>query len=193
MRFGVDIDDTIADTCEIICVYAYDYTMNVLKREVKFNFCACSQHDYTKRIFGWTDEESDEFWNLYLDKIFLKVKPFTLCAEYLKKLKDEKNEIIFITARYGENVEKMTKEWLEKNNILYDKLIINAQNKGKIALDNKIDIFIDDSLQNCMEVSKVGVKSFLMNSRTNGDLETGKITRVYNWLDIYSRVHKEIK
>lgn len=193
MKFGIDIDDTIADTYEIICVYAYEYTMNVLKREVKLNFCNCRQHDYSKTIFGWTDEESDKFWDLYLDKIFLNVKPFSLCSEYLSKLRNEGNEIIFITARYGESVERLTKEWLQKNNIIYDKLIVEAQYKGKVALENNIDIFIDDSLQNCIEVSNLGIKSFLMNTRTNGELETGEITRVYNWLDIYNKIHIEAK
>lgn len=188
MRIGLDIDDTIADTYEIIFVYALEYTLNKLQREVKLNFNNVRHHDYTNYMFGWTQKESDDFWDIYFDDIVRNVKPFTLASEVLRQLKDDGHEIIFITARYGENAQKFTEEWLEKNNFVYDKVLVDVKEKGKVAQEENIDVFMDDSLLQCEDVYKYGIKSFLMNTRTNRDLETGEITRVYTWPDFYNKL-----
>lgn len=191
MRIGIDIDDTIADTYETIFVYAYEFTLKKLKRDVVLNMSSVSHHDYTKKIFGWTDEESDIFWDIYFDKIVNNTKPFTLAVETLNKLKEEGNQIIFITARYGKTAKELTEKWLKKYKINYDKLIVDAQEKGEYAKLENIDLFIDDSLTNCKNVSSFGIKSFLMNTRTNNSLETENVLRVYTWPDIYNKIKKE--
>ena len=52
MIIGIDIDDTISDTYEVMMNYAQEYTINVLKREPILNESAdCSNHFYTKYMF----------------------------------------------------------------------------------------------------------------------------------------------
>ena len=101
-----------------------------------------------------------------------------------------------ITARWPEencNVEELTLEWLDKNHIEYDEIVLDANDKAKVALEKKLDIFIDDSFKNCTEVANTGIKTYIMDTRTNKGLQNENITRVYSWPDIYDKIKKEEK
>lgn len=192
MRIGIDIDDTIADSYEVFFAYAQYYTINELKRSGKVKDYVAKHHSYIRAMHNWTEEEEDIFWDKYFDEIISQIKPFTFAPEMIKKLKNDGNEIIIITARYNDgktNVERISKEWLEKNNIPFDEFYFNAQDKGVVAKEKNIDIFIDDSFTNCIKVANEGIQTFLMNSRTNKGLEDEKITRVYSWPDVYSKMN----
>ena len=70
MIIGIDIDDTISDTYEVMMNYAQEYTINVLKREPILNESAdCSNHFYTQYMHNWKDDEDLDFLNLYYEKI----------------------------------------------------------------------------------------------------------------------------
>ena len=45
-------------------------------------------------------------------------------------------------------------------------------------------IFIDDNFKNCKEASNLGVRTLLMDSRLNKNLNDEKIKRVFSWNDI---------
>lgn len=193
MRIGIDIDDTIADTYEVMFAYAQHYTINELGRTGKIQNEVSSHHFYAEIMHHWNKEEAENFWNQYYEKIQY-VKPFTLAVEVLQKLKAEGNEIILITARYPAShfdIKKVTLEWLKTNNIPYDEIEIIREGKAQVALGKKVDLFIDDSFKNCTEVANVGIKSYLMDTRTNKGLSAENVTRVYSWSDIYDRIKKE--
>lgn len=194
MKIGIDIDDTISDTYEISFAYAQKYTIEELGRtgEIKENVSA--HHMYLKSMHDWDDEEEMNFWYKYYGEILQSIKPFTFAVETINQLKEEGHKIVLITARWPEpgcDVEGLTLEWLQKNGIQYDDFVANAQDKAKVALEKKLDLFIDDSFKNCQGVANVGVKTFLMNTRTNQGLNDEKITRVYSWPDIYKRISFE--
>lgn len=193
MRIGIDIDDTIADTYEVMFAYAQHYTINELGRTGEIQNEVTNHHFYAEIMHNWTKEEATNFWDKYYEKIE-SVKPFTLAVEVLQKLKAEGNEIILITARWAAknfDIEKTTLEWLKRNHIPYDEIEIIREGKAQVALDKKVDLFIDDSFKNCTEVANVGIKSYLMDTRTNKGLSAENVTRVYSWSDIYDRIKKE--
>lgn len=112
----------------------------------------------------------------------------------MQKLHDEGDKIILITARWKTNdidVEEETKKWIKKNNIPCDKLVINAENKLVAAKQENIDVFIDDSFKNCQMVSEIGIKTYLMDSRTNRGLVDSKIERVYSWPHLYMKLKEK--
>ena len=91
-----------------------------------------------------------------------------MLIQELNKLKEEGHKIILITARWNSdyaNSEKISEKWLEKHGIQYDKMFIGLENKAPKALEEKIDLFIDDSIRNYKEVSSVGIKSLLFKSK----------------------------
>lgn len=194
MRIGIDIDDTISDTYEVAFAYAQYYTINELGRSGEIQNVSIKSHFYTREIHNWNEEEEMNFWHKYYGEIIKQVKPFTFAQETIKKLKQEGNEIIIITARWPEtncDIQSITLKWLEENNIQYDDIVFNAENKAQVALDKKIDLFIDDSFKNCTDVANAGIKTYIMNCRTNKDLENENITRVYSWPDIYHKINFE--
>ena len=105
----------------------------------------------------------------------------------LKTIKNNGNNIYLITARFKTDkfsAYDLTKIWLEKNEIPFDELIIDADDKAKICRSKKIDIFIDDSYKNCIQVANEGIKTYLMTTELNKNIDSGNIQRVYSWRDI---------
>ena len=72
-------------------------------------------------------------------------------------------------------------------------IIINSHNKLEIANEEKIDIFIDDSFKNCQMVADLGIKTFIMDTRTNRNLEDERLKRVYSWPHFYEVFKNMIK
>ena len=65
---------------------------------------------------------------------------------------------------------------------------MNHQDKRNIVEENKINLFIDDSIMICKELENIGVKTFIMNLRVNEKTDVGKMTRVNSWNEIYSKI-----
>ena len=171
MNIGIDIDDTISYTFEETYPAAKKFVENDLGRKVvNEDFSTTVDYNYIENVLQISQEEMEEFWRKNLADLTKKVKPKENSVEVINKLKEEGHNIIIITARWNEDYcdsEKLTKEWLKKYNISYDKLYIGAESKKQIAIDEKLDLFIDDSIKNCEEVSSANIESYLFASKIN--------------------------
>lgn len=186
MNVGIDIDDTIAMTSKEIDIYAKKYAENILKRKFELKEIEILDPMWAKHLYGWNDEQDKEFWHLYYEQIMKNVKPKNDSIEIINELSRE-NTIIIISARWDrENgiIAKITKEWLEKYNIHYDKLFIGYLDKRDIVKKNNIELFIDDSYKTCKSISDIGIRTLLMNSRINKDMKINDIERVSSWKEI---------
>lgn len=196
MNIGIDIDDTISETFETLLPYAQKYTIEELKRlpdvDMNQNFL---DHFYIVKMFNWNKEEAMNFWIKYYEEILRQVNIKKFASDVIKKLKNNGNKIFLITARWsmrGSNIEETTIKWLENNNIEYDALFLNAENKVNLIKDTKIDIFIDDSYQNCKDVSeKTDAKVYMMNSRVNENFKIENVKRVYSWCELEHLISKK--
>ena len=191
MNIGIDIDDTISETFEILLPYAQKYTIEELGKEGIIDFNKeCVNHYYIEKMFNWSKEESVRFWNKYIDEILENVNIKVFASDIIKRLKEKGNNIFLITARWNtneNNVENVTIKWLENNNVIYDKLFLNAEANRKVQIveENNIDIFIDDSFENCKDVSeRTKAKVYMMNTRVNEKFSLQNIKRVYSWSEI---------
>ena len=190
MNIGIDIDDTISETFETLLPYAQKYTIEDLKRESKVTIDSnFSNHFYIVYMNEWNENEAIDFWNKYYGEILRQVNIKKFAAEVINKLKEEGHKIYLITARWdmpNDNVKEITAKWLEKNQVEYDELIINASDKLKLVKEKKIDVFIDDSFKNCKSIAdNTNVQVYMMTSRVNGSLGDKKIKRVFSWPEIY--------
>ncbi len=109
-------------------------------------------------------------------------------------MKTNGNRIIIITGRNnGEYSEpyQMTKDWLFKQGINYDKLILtNAykhHEKADICLEENIDIMVDDSVHVCEECLNKNIKSILFGTPYNK--QEMRFKRMDNWNDIYNYIN----
>lgn len=194
MNIGIDIDDTISNTFEISLPIAEKYVKNVLKKDVKPDFSNVIDHFYIKNIFKLTKEEDLEFWDKNYTAVTKAVKPKESAVKVINKLKKEGNNIFIITARWdteSASAYEVSKKWLEENNICYDKLIIGADDKGEIAKELGVDIFIDDSSKHCESVSKQGIKTYIFTSVMNKNYKAIDFDRVNSWDEFYEKV-KEV-
>lgn len=189
MRIGIDLDDTITKTDEILFKYAKIYN-----EEEKILFNINREEWNLTKAFGWNEENIKEFFSKYLKSIYEKAEIKENAKERINKLKDDGNEIIIITARDTKSlkeVHEVCKDWLINNKINVDKIVVDGEDKAQKCLENKIDIFIDDNICNCENVyNNLKIPVLLMNSRYNKDYQNPKIKRVYNWNEIYNEICK---
>lgn len=188
MIIGIDIDDTISDTYAYLFPYAQKYTAEDLGRKIEIS----DKNRYIENMHKWTEEEEKQFFDKYYEETLQNVKPKLFAAETMKQLKKEGHKIVLITARFPFDkfdVKETTQKWLKENNIQYDELIINAQNKAEIAKRKKVDIFIDDNIHNCEKVEEVQIKTFMMDAIDNLNYRNDKIEKVYSWPHFYQQIH----
>ena len=127
MKIGIDIDDTICDT--------WNYALPLM--------CKYYNKDYEKEIQCGYYETLDLTLNDYMSfaklnhsDYIMEVPLIKSAKEIINKLKEEGNEIIFITARSENaytNPYNITYEYLKKNNIKFDKLYVSAGTKKEIC------------------------------------------------------------
>ena len=186
MNIGIDIDDTISKTSEEVDIWAKEYFEKKLKREFKTNNIEVSDPMWARHLYGWTIEEDNIFWDLYYERIMENVKPKDDAIEIINKLATN-NKIIIITARWDredQNISKITKNWLKKYEIYYDKIFLGHEDKRKIVTENNVELFIDDNYRTCKQVSELNVRTLIMNSRLNKGIQEDKLERVFSWKDI---------
>lgn len=192
MNIGIDIDDTITNTYDVLFNYAQKFTIDELGKEINDVDRSAITKMYTTTFHNWNEEEEKEFFDKYNEEIMKQLKPKLFSAEIIRKLKEE-NKIYIITSRFDtekSNVEEVTKKWLKDNFIPYDKLVLNVQNKSAIAKKYDIKIFVDDSIKICEEIVEENIKAFIFDSIINKEYQNEKVTRVYSWPHLYQEIKK---
>lgn len=178
LRIGVDVDDVVYDV--------YNKIVPMLLQS--FNI---DKGQFNNGNLDYFDIDNDTY-RQYLDDHFkqfvneLEVK--NNCAETLLKMKQSGLEIVFITARSDDvlgDAYQITKRSLDRDGIVYDKIITNAQDKGLACMVEKIDIFIDDSIKHTQRVSLLGIDTLIFDMPYNQHIN---IKRVNNWEQIYEYI-----
>ena len=182
LNIGIDIDDTIAKSLEATDFYAKEFTENILGRKFLMKKVDVYTPMWFLDVYGWTLQEDQEFFKLYQYKILQNSKPKQYAKEVIKKLSN-KNKIIIITARENE-LKDITINWFVKYKIKYDQIIFEQKDKVKSVIDNKIDLFIEDNEMICKAITEIGIKTLMMDSRINRNIEIEGVKRVYNWKEI---------
>ena len=180
MRIGVDLDDTICRTTEIVHnrveKYAEDENLNPLDI--------------------MNDEElKQNFFSIYLEDIYTNVEIKKDVSKVLKRLRNKGNEIYIISARRNDfvptvqNVIKITEKWLKKENINVDAIIVSAygETKADVCKRYNIDLMIDDDPYNYKKIVSVGKKCLLFDDREKYNLKQDYVT---NWLDIEKYIER---
>ena len=191
MRIGIDIDDTLTDVKDELIEAGENYARSLGKDiKVDKNFEDKNNNgNKWQEMFQFNYEELKYFLKEIQESITNKAKPRENVVEVINKLKNDGNEIIIITARdseFHDDPYKYSKDWLDKNNIYYDKLVVNARNKEDACIEEKIDLFIDDSKSNCLNVKKAGIKTI----RVCNVIEENNSNLICfnNWNDIYNYI-----
>ncbi len=177
MNIGIDIDDTITDTFDYLMPYVAEYY------NLDIEYLKENNISYNTLPKGYNERD---FGKSIYHKILKNIPPKKDVAKYIKKLKNDGNKIIIITARDREiydNPNEITKNQLEKLGIEYDKLICTLD-KRLACLDENIDLFIEDTIDNLRQVQDVVKYPCLFKSKANSQEEVPFI-KVNNWKEVY--------
>ena len=196
MNIGIDVDGVLVDLETKMLTYGTKFSVeNNLNIEVK------PEEYWETKKFNWLANQEQEFWNKYLVKYVRESEPREFASEVIEKLMQEGNNIYIITARneygmpkeYYGKMQEFTKEWLDKNKIKYYKLIFKSdKEKLQCCLDNKVDIMIEDSPSNILDISKK-VKVIKYDCPYNQEVQNSNIIKAYSWYHIYDIINKLIK
>ena len=112
-------------------------------------------------------------------------------SKVMEELLNNGNEIFIITSRGDikfKGSEKLTVEYLRKNNIKYTKILFNSFEKAKVCKDNEIDVMVDDSAKYCTEIREQNIKTILFTSQVNKLIDV-KLPRVNNWIELKEKIY----
>ena len=183
MRIGIDIDDTITnswdvlakeyakifDVPESILINSIPYYNNIIKTK-------CTLDEYFKNIIPINDA--------IVPNIPLKEN----VKETIDKLYELGHTVFFITSRGKENTNayQITKDYLDKHKIKYEKLILGIRSKAEVCINERIDLHIDDSIKHCTAISEAGIDVLMFETKYNKEFKQFK--HVKNWNEIYEYI-----
>ena len=83
----------------------------------------------------------------------------------------------------------VTLEWMNKHGIPFTEMIFTeGRSKGGICGEKKIDVFIEDSIKNAVEIAERGTKVLLYSTDYNTALNRADIIRCSGWKNIVDTV-----
>lgn len=197
MNIGIDIDGVLTDVRQFMIDEGLKYCEESNKGKL-VNLNAYNSYD----IFNWGKEADTDFW---VKNIFFYAENNPViegASENIKKLKEKGHKIYIITARWltsnedselfndintGEKMRFTVKQWLAKNNIVYDEVIFSGSDKSHTIIENDIDVMIDDAPRNLIQLSKF-IKVICYDWPYNKEVAGNNIYRCSNWNEIYAKV-----
>lgn len=191
MRIGIDIDDTITNSYkEIFEQIGKYYNVNsyyLIEEGYKYE-------DVSKDEVNFPDYNN--FCRTVVENLLKTVSLKHGAKEMIKKLQEEGNEIILITARDYQEFSSpydLTRQFLKENDIPYDKLYVGIKQKGRFCKEKNIDVLVDDSITHCKSAKENNIPHLLLDNTFNRDNK--ELDRVYGWYDAYNALHnlKEVK
>ena len=195
MKIGIDIDDTTFLTAKSMLKYADKFEEEISGVSTnRDSFGLIKNRYYLKALYGWDEKTIFDFFDKYYKNVLEECTMIPDANKTIRKLKDEGDTIHFVTARLMNikncNTEEITKKNLKDFGIPYDSLNLHISDKLKFFKENKIDLCIEDSYETCRELTDIGIKSILMTTKMNADIDSKEIARVNNWNEIYDEVEK---
>lgn len=183
MRIGIDIDGVIADS------------LTTWMEKLNAHFGQTKQKDdfiiyQFEKVYNVPWPDMDSFFRENQGILLTGLQLMEGAREVIQWLKAE-HIVLLITARPEEFMD-ITRTWLAEQNIVYDHLIMtNFQDKRDYCCELGVELFIDDSLENAVSISKLNIPVLLYNAPYNqGELPKG-ILRQYNWQQIYQTLKQD--
>lgn len=182
LTIGIDIDDTLTDTT---CLIKKKF------KESKNKELIDNMEDIIRGYY--VSDTSIEFYKSIASVFANDIKIKSGVKEALSKLHNDGYKIIIITARndnYYGDAYKICYDYLIKNDVVFDKLLIGRTYKIETCKDEKIDIIIDDSIDVVNKAIDEGIDAILITSILNKDREC-KVSRFDDWDSIYEYITKK--
>lgn len=188
MKIGLDLDGVVLDTEKQFRNEAELYDILKLNR----NSTKDQSAQWAQDRYKWADDEKNEFIEKYLIEGTKKSHIMPGAKEVIELLKKDGHELVVITAR-GHDIpvmKKLAQEMLEKENINFDKYYWETPEKVETAKKENIDLMVEDSLSNCMKLSKENIKSIYLRDSNMKPANDKNIKECYIWGEVYRYIRE---
>lgn len=177
MRIGIDLDDTICRTTEMVHEKMDEYSIK-------------TNRDVLEVMSNELIRE--EFFDKYLPEIYKNVVIKHDVKDVIRRLRNKGNKIFIITGRKRmklANVMEITDKWLSDNGIEFDGIYTSAygESKADVCKREKIDLMVDDNPYNYKSIVGAGGKCLLFDDREKYDLRENYVT---SWLEAEDYINK---
>ncbi|NMC57480.1 MAG: hypothetical protein GYA50_09695 [Eubacteriaceae bacterium] len=175
LNLCIDIDGTVTDPYYWLECANRHFNTNAKPKDI----CSYKFSDALKV----TQEEYDNFYSVYASEIHGKAK-IRLDAKHAITYLAKNHNIHYVTAREKKYAD-ITRQWLNKYNLPAHSLTLTGNtDKRQNAKELNCDIFIEDSLDNALQLSSAGYEVLLIDCTYNKSVLPSNVIRVYNWYQI---------
>lgn len=188
----IDIDDVLALTIPNLVTFMKGHLWVDINYEEVLNYKFHEMPHFREKNI-WKMEIHD-MWNAFFrSEHWSSIGKVSGSEEAIEKLLQDWFEIHLITARWIE-LEDITRIWLEKNfpSVTWGWLHFTGsyswktKNKSEICTSIWISLMIDDNIENCLDLEKNWIRSYLLTRpwNANHSIENSNIKRVSDWSEI---------
>lgn len=174
---GIDFDGTITEY--------YNFQDSLLKEKYNIEVKNYKTTNFKER-YGLTQEELNYNEMDYIKEYFNNVKLKENVKETIEYLKNRNIKIYIITNRKKERYNYI-KNYLDKHNIYYDKIIClghsNEISKLEKLLEYKVDLMIEDNVKQIESISKE-LSVIYIKDKYNETIKGKNIISINNWREI---------
>lgn len=197
MRIGVDIDGVLNYHRRFYIECGTKYCAETGKGKL-----TDPDAGHLVSMFDWDCQTRDNFWDQY-GYVQMCVWPAqTYAAEVIRKLREEGHEIWIITGRNNNDQiiqnmlaptwEETTKIWLSQNQIEYDQICFNHQDKvptdkGTFCAENHVELMIEDN-PDYLQTLIGKTQPIVFDTPYNRTDALQGLPRVYSWYDVYAKI-----
>ena len=170
MKIGIDLDGVIVDTVS--------HVSRELTRHLGFYI---SPDDVANR-YGEI-EGVDEVFIQNGSEMLCCMAPFDDTVRVINELANN-HEVYFISARYmihyPATIEWLAKHCLPTENVLFTE----GQSKADICKELGIEVFIEHSIRNAIQLAQAGIQVILYESEYNRDVADERFHRCASWAEV---------
>ncbi|MHB1419409.1 MAG: 5' nucleotidase, NT5C type [Bacillota bacterium] len=176
MHIGVDIDGVLGDTLSL--------AVEALNTAYGKNLRVQDIYDYDlSLVYGLSRGELIDFFKDKEYLLFDDMQPMPGAVSCMSMLK-ERNAVHIISARPA--FQRLgTENWLCRHNVPFDSLLLlGSHDKRGACLELGIEVFVEDRLQNALDLSAQGIRVMLMDAPHNQGELPPLVYRMYSWDEI---------
>lgn len=185
MRFGLDIDSTLAETSGAL--------LKALNRQygTKYKLGDWTDWDLSHCLNVPGKAELNEFMDrLFNDGLFMfTCRPLPYAVDGVSLLAGL-GDVYYITSRH-QDLADSTMSWLDRHNFPCGEIYMGVNDKASLAKELELNLCVEDAPHHALKLARAGVGVFLLDWPWNQGVKHDLITRVQGWARIIALLEGE--
>lgn len=182
LTIGIDIDGTVTCPSSLLPYLNQAFGKNLSLDD-------CREYDLAN-VYGVPASEMDK-WFAQNSDMLCRVAPVHGEADLILREWYQRHNLIYISARHEMDWDA-TLHWFQLRDIPYHHIeLIGSHNKVEAANRWKVDMFIEDRLENAIQLSEeLNIPVYLFDTPYNQAKLSDWVHRIYNWRELEKAVNQ---